>query len=54
MEKTYWCCEEDFGKHTDACPNEGMNPSIHCGVSKGIANPATKIPLDNQNTSAVE
>lgn len=33
---------------------EGLNPAIHCGISRGIANPATKIPLDNQNDSAVE
>lgn len=39
--------------NSDGTPFEGLNPPIHCGFSKGIANPVEKT-LDSETETAVE
>ena len=45
--------DEDQKKLERAMNPEGLNPSIHCGLSVGIANPVEN-SLDNAVDSAVE
>ena len=46
--------DEDQKKLERAMNPEGLNPSIHCSLARGIANPQeSKIPLDNAVDSAI-
>jgi hypothetical protein len=39
--------------NSDGTPFEGLNPPIHCQLSRGIANPVEKT-LDTETETAVE